>query len=70
MSASEIQETVARLDREERLQMLEALSEAMQKDEPDSPAWHGDILAERLAKVESGNATFFTLEELKKRFGR
>ena len=70
MSVSEIEETIARLNKSERLQMMELLWSALRKDEPQSPAWHGDVLAERLAKAEAGKAEFLTIPELKERIRR
>ena len=32
-----------------------------------SPAWHGEVLQKRRAKIESGEAEFLTLAQLKKR---
>ena len=32
-----------------------------------SPAWHADILSDRLAKIESGQAEFLTLDNLKEK---
>ncbi len=43
---------------------------AMTRDEISSPAWHGKILAGRLAQVEAGGVNFLTLDELKQRLGR
>ncbi|MBK6511754.1 MAG: addiction module protein [Haliea sp.] len=31
----------------------------------ESPNWHGDVLAQRKAKLESGDAKFISLETLK-----
>ena len=41
--------------------------------EPDrvvSPAWHGEVLDQRRAKIESGKAEFLTIAQLKKRLGK
>ncbi len=35
-----------------------------------SPAWHGEVLQQRRAKLESGKAEFLTLAQLKKRLGK
>jgi putative addiction module component (TIGR02574 family) len=70
VSLLEIEEKVANLSKSERLQMMEVLWNAIRKDEPESPAWHGEILAARLAKVEAGKGEFLTLSDLKKRLGR
>ncbi len=37
------------------------------EDEVSSPVWHGEVLSERLAKVEAGEGKFLTLPELKAR---
>jgi hypothetical protein len=37
------------------------------EDKPPSPAWHGEVLSERLAKVEAGDGKFLTIPELKAR---
>lgn len=35
-----------------------------------SPSWHGDVLAQRRAKVDSGKGEFLTIDELKKKLSR
>jgi hypothetical protein len=35
-----------------------------------SPAWHKDVLASRLAKVKAGKGRFLTLSQLKQRLAR
>ena len=70
MSLSEIEEKVVALSSSERLQMMEILWNSIRKDEPPSPAWHGEILAARRAKADAGEAEFITVPELKKRLGR
>jgi len=51
----------------ERLQAMEFLwSSLVNEDiEIDSPDWHGDILAERKAKIEDGTANFISLDALR-----
>jgi putative addiction module component (TIGR02574 family) len=51
----------------ERLQIMEALWDSLlyEDTEIESPEWHRDILDERKGKIESGNAKFISLEELK-----
>ncbi|MFK5923023.1 MAG: addiction module protein [Verrucomicrobiota bacterium] len=68
MSVIEIQNmTVA-----ERLQAMEQLWESLCQNprDLDSPAWHEDVLRRRKERVEAGGAEFFTVEQLKERFGR
>jgi len=51
----------------ERLQAMEVLWDTICHDETplDPPVWHKRILAERKKELESGNAEFVTIEELK-----
>ena len=53
----------------ERLSTMEALWDAMchEEKEPTSPDWHGELLEERRAKIASGQATFVSLDEAKRR---
>lgn len=54
---------------EERLQTMELLWDSLTRN-PDvvpSPDWHGEILAERFAKIERGEGEFLTLAETKAR---
>jgi len=53
----------------ERLQAMELLwrSFSGSEDEVPSPDWHGEVLSERLAKVEAGEGKFLTNPELKAR---
>lgn len=56
----------------ERLQAMEALWDSL-THEPNgyqSPEWHKEILAERKEKIESGQANFISLEELKSKYGK
>lgn len=38
-----------------------------QEQSLESPAWHGEVLDERLAKIKQGNAEFISIDELKNR---
>lgn len=55
----------------ERFQAMEVIWSSLQKspEEISSPAWHGEVLSRRLAKVEAGHGKFLTLEQLKERLG-
>lgn len=35
-----------------------------ESEEPASPNWHGEVIAERLEKVESGKAKFLSVAEV------
>jgi putative addiction module component (TIGR02574 family) len=56
----------------ERFQAMDVIWGSFLKSPEDlsSPAWHGQVLSERLAKVEAGHGKFLTLEELKGRLGK
>jgi putative addiction module component (TIGR02574 family) len=53
----------------ERFQAMEVIWSSLQKspEEISSPAWHGEVLSRRLAKMEAGQAKFLTVEQLKVR---
>jgi hypothetical protein len=60
---------IERMGLEERLQTMELLwaSLARTPEAVPSPAWHGEVLAGRLAKIERGDGQFLTLTQLKER---
>ena len=49
---------------------MEVLWDSLRTANPDSPEWHGKVLAERRAKIESGEANFISGTELKRRLQR
>ena len=53
----------------ERLQAIEQLWDALCREPKDmgSPEWHRDILADRKARAERGEARFLTLAQLRTR---
>jgi putative addiction module component (TIGR02574 family) len=57
------------MSRPEKVRLMEEIWQDLSADEQEveSPSWHGEIIAERIAKVEEGKATFLTLEELQAR---
>lgn len=54
----------------EKLQVLEQVWASLRKDGADlpSPEWHGAVLRERGARLESGEATVSDWDEARKRF--
>lgn len=60
---------VERMDLEERLRVMELLWASLSRtpDDVPSPDWHGEVVADRLAKVERGEASFLSLAEAKAR---
>ena len=53
----------------DRLRAIEQLWDAISREAGDiaSPEWHRDILADRKARAERGEARFLTLAELRTR---
>ncbi|PWU18937.1 MAG: hypothetical protein C5B50_07935 [Verrucomicrobia bacterium] len=53
----------------EKLRTMEQLWDALSRDshEVASPAWHGDVLAQRKRRAERGEAKFLTLDQLRAR---
>ena len=72
VSVTELKKEVLRLSKAERLQAMEWLWASLAKEQQDieSPEWHGEVLAARKAKVDSGAAKFLSVAELKKRLRR
>jgi len=60
---------IQKMSRVERLQAMELIWQSFSESSEDleSPAWHGAVLSERLAKVEAGKGKFLTIPELKAR---
>ena len=56
----------------ERLQTMEALWDSLvhEESEIESPDWHKEILGERQRKIESGEAEFLSIEEVKAKQNR
>ena len=54
---------------EDKLSAMEALWDSLTGDgaEPASPDWHRAVIAERLRKLDAGEATLIPLDELKAR---
>ena len=60
---------IERMSVEERLQAIEQLWDSVSRlgDAVASPAWHGDVLSARRAKVEAGGGQFLSIPELRAR---
>jgi len=60
---------IERMSVTERLQAMDQLWDSLNRsgDEIPSPDWHQDVLADRKARVQSGEAKFLTLAELRSR---
>jgi len=58
-----------RMTREEKYRAMEELWADLSRDEAqfESPAWHGDVLRERVEAVKSGKEAFVDWETAKKK---
>ena len=72
MSLLELKEEVSRLSKAEQLQVMESLWASLSRkpEEIQSPQWHGEVLAARKAKADSGEAQFLSVQQLKERLRR
>lgn len=60
---------IERMSVAERLQAMELLWASLSQD-PEavpSPGWHGQVLSDRLEKIQRGEGKFLTLREAKER---
>ena len=57
-----------KMTKEDKLRAMEALWADLSRDEEqiESPAWHGEVLRERVEAVKSGRETFIEWEEAKR----
>jgi len=60
---------IDRMSMAERLQVMEQLWDALARDpeQTPSPEWHRQVLADRKARAERGEAKFLTLDQLRSR---
>lgn len=68
MTTAEIQS----MSTTERLRTMEDLWQALCNgtDEVKSPNWHEQLLNERRERIESGEADFISIDELKEKYGK
>ena len=54
----------------ERLTIMEQIWDSLCREEntPKSPSWHKDILAQRKIRMDSPEAKYLTIEELRQRY--
>lgn len=60
---------IERMSVGERLQAIELLWSSISRSgqSPESPMWHGEVLASRRAKIESGEAEFLSIAQVRTR---
>ena len=63
---------IEQMSLEERLRVMELLWTSLVRtpESVPSPAWHDEVLAERLAKIERGQGEFLTIAEVKAQLQR
>ena len=61
---------VEQMSNQERIETMELIWDIMCRDEENiaSPAWHGEVLKKRRDRIESGEAKFYSLNEVRKHF--
>lgn len=63
-------EEIEKMSISERLETIELLQESLHKVAAERlpvPGWHTDVLDERMKRIESGEAKFYSIDEV---FGR
>ena len=62
-------EQISRMTSNQRVETMELLWESFAKEGVDypSPDWHGQVLTERSEIIDSGNATWLSVDELQAR---
>ena len=65
-------EQISRMSHSERVETMELLWESFSTEGIDypSPDWHGKVLAERSELIDSGKATWLSVDELQARLTR
>jgi putative addiction module component (TIGR02574 family) len=60
---------IERMSVAERLQVMDQLWDSLNRsgEEIPSPEWHRDVLSDRKARVQRGEAKFLTLDQLRSR---
>ena len=63
-----VMEAIDRMTPDERVKTMEYLWAVMTAvADPEPPAWHGSVLAERRRRAQSGEEEFITISESKRR---
>jgi hypothetical protein len=63
---------IEQMSLEEQLQAMELLWASLSRTQNavPSPDWHGDVLAERMAKIERGEGEFLSIAQLRERLDK
>ena len=59
---------ISKMSIQDRIQTMEQLWDSLlhDRESPFSPDWHENVLTERRRRIESGEAKFLSLDDLKK----
>lgn len=56
---------ILKMSVQERLDLMELIWTSLDSDDIPVPHWHEEILEARMKKIEAGEATFYTLDEVR-----
>jgi putative addiction module component (TIGR02574 family) len=54
---------ILKMTKAERLEAINMIWDTLD-DDIEPPAWHKEVLEERMREIEAGKATYYTLDEL------
>lgn len=58
---------ILKMSVKERLDLMEKIWTSLDSDDIPAPHWHEEILEARMKKIEAGEATFYTLDEVRQK---
>ena len=58
---------ILKMSVKERLDLMEMIWTSLDSDDIPVPHWHEEILEARMKKIEAGEATFCTLDEVRQK---
>ena len=63
---------VEKMSTQERIETMELIWDIMCRNEEAiaSPTWHGEVLKKRMERMKSGEAKFYSLDEVRKHFAK
>lgn len=63
---------IEKMSTQKRLETMELIWDIMCRNEEEiaSPPWHGEVLKKRKERIESGEAKFYSLDEVRKHFAK
>ena len=58
---------ILRMSVKDRLDLMEMIWTSLDSDDIPVPHWHEEILEARMKKIEAGETTFYTLDEVRQK---